>query len=46
MFIAPLPRTPDRCPCSTTARNEPDGGRGPVLRGDGTVVPDQKDTVY
>lgn len=46
MFIEPLPRRPEPYPCSTTAYNEPDGSRGPVRRRDGSVVPDQKDTVY
>ncbi|MEU3036608.1 haloacid dehalogenase-like hydrolase [Streptomyces griseoaurantiacus] len=46
MFIEPLPRKADPYPCSTTAYNEPDGSRGPVRREDGSVVPDQKDTVY
>ncbi|KUJ58855.1 hypothetical protein ADL25_01160 [Streptomyces sp. NRRL F-5122] len=46
MFIEPLPRRPDPYPCSTTAYNRPDGGRGPVLRRDGSVVPDQQDTVF
>ncbi|MGW2212639.1 haloacid dehalogenase-like hydrolase [Streptomyces sp. NPDC001781] len=46
MFIEPLPRRPDPYPCSTTAYNAPDGGRTPVLRPDGSVVPDQADTVY
>ncbi|MER8016431.1 haloacid dehalogenase-like hydrolase [Streptomyces griseoluteus] len=46
MFIEPLPRRTDAYPCSTTAYNAPDGGRAPVLRPDGSVVPDQADTVY
>ncbi|MFF9377431.1 haloacid dehalogenase-like hydrolase [Streptomyces griseoluteus] len=46
MFIEPLPRRTDPYPCSTTAYNAPDGGRAPVLRPDGSVVPDQADTVY
>ncbi|MFD5079142.1 haloacid dehalogenase-like hydrolase [Streptomyces sp. NPDC058371] len=46
MFIEPLPRKTDPYPCSTTAYNEPDGGKGPVRRDDGSVVPDQQDTVY
>ncbi|MET8245242.1 haloacid dehalogenase-like hydrolase [Streptomyces sp. NPDC005202] len=46
MFLDPLPRRPDPYPCSTAAFNEPDGSTGPVLRDDGTVVPDQRDTVY
>jgi hypothetical protein len=46
MFIEPLPRRPDPYPCSTGAFNEPDGAKGPVLRDDGSVVPDRQDTVY
>ncbi|WP_330303301.1 MULTISPECIES: haloacid dehalogenase-like hydrolase [unclassified Streptomyces] len=46
MFIEPLPRRRDPYPCSTTAYNEPDGTKGPVLREDGSVVPDRADTVY
>ena len=46
MFIEPLPRRAEPYPCATSAYNAPDGGRGPVRREDGSVVPDQKDTVY
>ncbi|GGY02739.1 haloacid dehalogenase-like hydrolase [Streptomyces minutiscleroticus] len=46
MFIDPLPRRQEPYPCSTGAYNEPAGGKGPVRRADGSVVPDQKDTVY
>ncbi|MET8227075.1 haloacid dehalogenase-like hydrolase [Streptomyces sp. NPDC005301] len=46
MFIDPLPPKPDPYPCSTSAYNGPDGSRGPVLRDDGSVVPDQEDTVH
>ncbi|MFJ3664346.1 haloacid dehalogenase-like hydrolase [Streptomyces sp. NPDC090119] len=46
MFIEPLPRKTDPYPCSTTAYNAPDGGHTPLLRPDGSVVPDQADTVY
>ncbi|GAA5703958.1 hypothetical protein AQJ43_16560 [Streptomyces avermitilis] len=46
MFIEPLPRRPAPYPCSTAAYNEPDGGKGPVRREDGSVVPDQEDTVF
>jgi len=46
MFIEPLPQKPDPYPCSTSAYNEPWGGKGPVRRADGSIVPDQKDTVY
>ncbi|MFD4788956.1 haloacid dehalogenase-like hydrolase [Streptomyces sp. NPDC058459] len=46
MFIEPLPRRTDPYPCSTTAYNAPDGGHTPLLRPDGSVVPDQAGTVY
>ena len=46
MFIDPLPRQADPYPCSTSAYNEPDGTKGPVLREDGSAVPDHEDTVY
>ncbi|MDQ0989919.1 haloacid dehalogenase-like hydrolase [Streptomyces sp. V3I7] len=46
MFIEPLPRRPEPYPCSTTAYNAPDGSHTPLLRDDGSVVPDQADTVY
>jgi phosphoglycolate phosphatase-like HAD superfamily hydrolase len=46
MFLDPLPAKPEPYPCSTSAYNEPDGGRGPVLRDDGSVVPDQEDTAH
>ncbi|MFE0346460.1 HAD family hydrolase [Streptomyces griseoluteus] len=46
MFIEPLPRRTGPYPCFTTAYNALDGGRTPVLRPDGSVVPDQADTVY
>ncbi|MEU9204894.1 haloacid dehalogenase-like hydrolase [Streptomyces sp. NPDC048332] len=46
MFIEPLPRRTTAYPCATAAYTEPDGTVGPVRRGDGSVVPDQQDTVY
>lgn len=46
MFIEPMKQKPDLYPCSTAAYNEPDGGKGPVLREDGPVVPDQEDSVF
>ncbi|MGW1983448.1 haloacid dehalogenase-like hydrolase [Streptomyces collinus] len=46
MFIAPLPRRTQPYPCASTARTAPDGTAGPLLRPDGSVVPDQTDTVY
>ncbi|WP_328757135.1 haloacid dehalogenase-like hydrolase [Streptomyces sp. NBC_00271] len=46
MFIGPLPRRPEPYPCAASAYNATGGGGEPVLRDDGSVVPDQKDTVY
>ncbi|MET7681717.1 haloacid dehalogenase-like hydrolase [Streptomyces sp. NPDC005423] len=46
MFIDPLPHRPAPYPCSTTAYNAPDGARTPLLRADGSLVPDRADTVY
>ncbi|MFC4561716.1 haloacid dehalogenase-like hydrolase [Nocardiopsis mangrovi] len=46
MFIEPLAPNPAPYPCSTTGHTRPDGTRGPVLRDDGSVIPDQRDTVY
>ncbi|MEU8486294.1 haloacid dehalogenase-like hydrolase [Streptomyces sp. NPDC048641] len=46
MFIEPLPRKSGSYPCSTAAYNEPEGGFGPLLRPDGSVVPDRTDAVY
>lgn len=46
MFIEPLKQKQGLYPCSTAAYNKPEGGFGPVLRADGSVVPDQRDSVY
>ncbi|APY89201.1 hypothetical protein DCW30_20650 [Streptomyces alfalfae] len=46
MFIEPLPRKSGAYPCSTAAYNEHDGAKGPVRHADGSVVPDQRDSVY
>ncbi|MEV7420951.1 haloacid dehalogenase-like hydrolase [Streptomyces sp. NPDC089919] len=46
MFIQPKPRKAAAYPCATTGYTGPDGTPGPVLRGDGSAVPDQQDTVY
>ncbi|GGM58773.1 putative conserved lipoprotein LppF [Longimycelium tulufanense] len=46
MFVEPLPGNPNSYPCSTTANVHPDGTHGPVLRADGSVIPDQLDTVH
>jgi hypothetical protein len=45
MFIAPKKQVTDPYPCSTTALTKSDGTSAPLLRDDGSVVPDQKDTV-
>lgn len=46
MFIEPLPQKQGTYPCSTAAWNRPEGGFGPLLRDDGSVVPDQTDSVH
>ena len=46
MFIDPLPRRKTAYPCSTAAYIRPNGSLGPVRRYDGSVVPDQRDSVY
>ncbi|MGV9701727.1 haloacid dehalogenase-like hydrolase [Streptomyces sp. NPDC003483] len=46
MFLGPLPRRPEPYPCATSAYNAADGGGKPVLRDDGSVVPDQTDSVH
>ncbi|MCN9242353.1 haloacid dehalogenase-like hydrolase [Streptomyces sp. RY43-2] len=46
MFIEPLPRKQGTYPCSTAAWNRPEGGFGPLLRDDGSVVPDQPDSIH
>ncbi|WP_030783014.1 HAD family hydrolase [Streptomyces sp. NRRL S-920] len=46
MFIEPMPHKSGGYPCATSAYNEHDGRKGPVLREDGSVVPDQRDSVY
>ncbi|POX36251.1 hypothetical protein C3486_34620 [Streptomyces sp. Ru73] len=46
MFIEPLPRKSGTYPCATAAYIKPGGGFGPVRRADGSVVPDQRDSVY
>ncbi|MEU1291411.1 haloacid dehalogenase-like hydrolase [Streptomyces sp. NPDC005840] len=40
MFIDPLPRRTAPYPCATTAYNAPGGGGSPLLRPDGSTVPD------
>ncbi|MEU6659321.1 haloacid dehalogenase-like hydrolase [Streptomyces sp. NPDC046821] len=46
MFIEPLPQKPGTYPCSTAAYNKPEGGFGPLLREDGSVVSDKTDTAH
>jgi len=46
MFIQPLPKKSGLYPCSTTAYIDADGNAGPVRRSDGSIVPDQEDTVF
>lgn len=45
MFIEPEKQA-DPYECATEGRIEPDGSEGPLRRPDGSVVPDQQDTVY
>ncbi|SON60653.1 hypothetical protein MSIMFI_02149 [Mycobacterium simulans] len=44
-FIEPLPMSPPY-PCATQGFDVPDGGQGPLLLPDGSVVADQPDRVY
>lgn len=46
MFIDPKPRKAELYPCSTTAYTNSDGSPGPVMRPDGTVIADQRDTIF
>lgn len=46
MFIQPLPKKEGLYPCSTTAYKDADGTLGPVRRSDGSIIPDQEDTVF
>ncbi|CDO90921.1 HAD family hydrolase [Mycobacterium triplex] len=45
MFTNPLGVRPPY-PCATQGFDAPDGGRAPLLRPDGSVVPDQQDRVH
>ncbi len=45
MFINPLGISP-AYPCATQGFDEPNGDQGPLLRPDGSVVPDQQDRVH
>ncbi|MFH9075706.1 HAD family hydrolase [Streptomyces alboflavus] len=46
MFIEPKGKQSAPYPCATTGYTERDGTQGPVRRSDGTVIEDQRDTVY
>lgn len=46
MFIEPLERRSELYPCSTTGATEPDGSKAPVRREDGSIIPDQEDTIH
>ncbi|MFT4216708.1 MAG: haloacid dehalogenase-like hydrolase [Micropruina sp.] len=46
MFIQPLPQKQGLYPCSTTAYVDANGKHGPVRRTDGSIIPDQKDTIF
>ncbi|MEW2139371.1 HAD family hydrolase [Streptomyces sp. NPDC005409] len=46
MFIEPKKQKTGPYPCATTGYVGPDGTKGPVLRGDGSVIPDQTDAVF
>jgi hypothetical protein len=45
MFIDPLSISPPY-PCAAQGFDEPNGDHSPLLRPDGSVVPDQQDRVY
>ncbi|WP_211357974.1 haloacid dehalogenase-like hydrolase [Amycolatopsis cihanbeyliensis] len=46
MFIQPLPQRGSPYPCSSTAFVDSNGDSGPVRRWDGTIIPDQPDTIF
>jgi hypothetical protein len=46
MFIEPLPRRAKPYPCSTAGNIDEDGSFSPLRRLDGSVVPDQKDSIF
>ena len=46
MFIQPLPQRKSLYPCSTTAYVDAHGNHGPARRDDGSIIPDQADTVF
>ncbi|MFB7182571.1 haloacid dehalogenase-like hydrolase [Streptomyces sp. NPDC056257] len=46
MFIEPKKQKTGPYPCATTGYVDHDGTKGPVLRGDTSVIPDQTDSVF
>lgn len=46
MFIEPKPQLAKPYPCSTTGYTNSDGESGPLVRSNGTIVPDQIDSVF
>ncbi|MFG2499012.1 HAD family hydrolase [Streptomyces sp. NPDC048441] len=46
MFIEPKGKLAKPYPCASTGYTERDGKEAPVRRADGSIVPDQKDTVH
>ncbi|MEV8316988.1 haloacid dehalogenase-like hydrolase [Streptomyces sp. NPDC059900] len=46
MFIEPKGKLAKPYPCATTGYTERDGKQGPVRRADGSVIPEQTDTVH
>ncbi|BCW48536.1 haloacid dehalogenase-like hydrolase [Arthrobacter sp. StoSoilB13] len=46
MFIDPKPQRSEPYPCSTKGYTNPDSSKGPVLREDGSLIPDQTDRVH
>ncbi|MFD8549421.1 haloacid dehalogenase-like hydrolase [Streptomyces sp. NPDC059649] len=46
MFIEPKKHKTDPYPCASAGYVRPDGTLGPIHRADGSVIPDQQDTVY
>lgn len=46
MFIDPEPRQKGNYPCATEGWTSPNGSLAPLRRADGSVVPDQQDTVH
>ena len=46
MFIEPLPKMEGSYPCSTTGYTDAYGDSGPVRRTNGSIIPDQEDTVF